>query len=138
VGASEALLITTSGFSQVVQEQAAVLAREERTPLVPVQLVDGPALLRALISHRVGVTDAADGALLVLDEAYFEALERACPGNARKRGAASPASSSGSGGAAAMMGTGVTGRTRSRLRVLRSRTAAATRTRHKKPDKKPA
>jgi len=83
VGASEAILITTSVFSHVVQEQAAALARE-KTPLAPVHLVDGPALLRALVAHQVGVTHNADGTARV-DAAYFDALTETCPGNARRR-----------------------------------------------------
>lgn len=83
VGASEAILITTSGFSHVVQEQAAALARE-KTPLAPVHLVDGSALLRALVAHQVGVTHNTDGTAHV-DAAYFDALTETCPGNARRR-----------------------------------------------------
>jgi len=82
-GASEALLITTSGFSYVAQEQAATLARE-KVPLAPVQLVDGPALLRALVAHRIGITEDAAGNL-VLDAAYFDTLAQTCPGNARRQ-----------------------------------------------------
>jgi len=82
-GASEALLITTSGFSYVAQEQAATLARE-KVPLAPVQLVDGPALLRALVAHRIGVTEDPAGNL-VLDATYFDTLVQTCPGNARRR-----------------------------------------------------
>ena len=83
VGASEGLLITTSGFSNVVQERAAVLARE-KVPLAPVQLVDGSALLRALVSHRIGVKEDVTS-VLSLDAAYFDILAETSPGNARRR-----------------------------------------------------
>ncbi len=61
------------------------------------QLVDGPALLRALVSHRIGITEDAAGNL-VLDAAYFDTLAQTCPGNARRQRKSLKAEGAGGGG----------------------------------------
>ena len=79
-GAAEAILVTTSAFSKVVINHAAVLDASS-TQLAPVRLIDGKELLGLLIRHRLGVREisiqerAQAGAYrLKLDEAFFQNL----------------------------------------------------------------
>ena len=74
-GAAEALLVTTSGFSEVVRRSAA--ARDPAAaPVAPVHLIDGQELLGLLIRHRLGVREQAQGLVrrLGIDEAFFDSL----------------------------------------------------------------
>lgn len=77
-GAAEAVLITTSSFSQVVRKHAAEPVASG-TPVAPVRLIDGKELLGLLIRHRLGVREinrwerAHGGAYrLEVDEAFFQ------------------------------------------------------------------
>lgn len=88
-GAAEALLVTTSTFSEVVRRQA--LAPDPLGALVaPVRLIDGEELLCLMIRHRIGVCERAQSgsrhvgsdrtgndrsrsSRLELDEAFFAA-----------------------------------------------------------------
>jgi len=88
-GATEALLVTTSAFSEVVRRHA--LAPDPLGALVaPVRLIDGEELLGLMIRHRIGVreraqsgsrhigsdrtgTDRSRSIRLELDEAFFTA-----------------------------------------------------------------
>ena len=79
-GAAEAVLITTSAFSQVVLKRAAELGASG-TPVAPVRLIDGKELLGLLIRHRLGVREidvqerTRGGAYrLEVDEAFFQNL----------------------------------------------------------------
>lgn len=80
-GAAEALLVTTSTFSDVVRKQAASLDRVSAL-VAPVRLIDGQELLGLLIRHRLGVRESvgargrARGGTrrLEIDEAFFEGL----------------------------------------------------------------
>ena len=79
-GAAEAILVTTSAFSQVVLKHAAVLDASV-TPLAPVRLIDGKELLGLLIRHRLGVREIdmrerVRGGMcrLELDEAFFQSM----------------------------------------------------------------
>ena len=82
--ASEALLVTTSAFSDVVRKQAASL--ESATGLIaPVRLIDGKELLTLLIRRRVGVRELGLGLRgkggLELDEEFFAKMSgMAVPG----------------------------------------------------------
>ena len=78
--ASEALLVTTSAFSDVVRKQATSL--ESATGLIaPVRLIDGEELLALLIRRRVGVRergpDRQGKGGLELDEEFFTRM--VCP-----------------------------------------------------------
>lgn len=84
-GAAEALLVTTSAFSDVVRKQAA--APDHSGALIaPVRLIDGQELLGLLIRHRLGVRESigvrarvqGGPRRLELDEAFFGSL--AAPG----------------------------------------------------------
>lgn len=109
-GAAEALLITTSTFSPIIQQNAAVPA----APVAPVRLLDGEELLDMLILHHIGVWEEdireevhnpeLGGAesrhnkerrdepglcigktrRIGLDTAFFEELSRMYAGNARR------------------------------------------------------
>ena len=77
-GAAEAVLITTSAFSQVVLKRATELGASG-TQVAPVRLIDGKELLGLLIRHRLGVREtsvhkrAPGGAYrLEVDEAFFQ------------------------------------------------------------------
>ena len=79
-GAAEAVLITTSAFSQVVLERAAELGASG-TLVAPVRLIDGKELLGLLIRHRLGVREIdvrerAHGRVcrLEVDEAFFQKM----------------------------------------------------------------
>ena len=79
-GGSEAVLITTSAFSQVVLKRAAELGASG-TLVAPVRLIDGKELLGLLIRHRLGVreTDVRERAhggayRLEVDEAFFQTM----------------------------------------------------------------
>ena len=90
-GAAEALLVTTSAFSDVVRRHAASPDRADALG-VPVHLIDGQELLGLLIRHRLGVRESDEGQSgdgqsgdvrewerggtrrLALDEAFFESL----------------------------------------------------------------
>ena len=112
-GAAEALLVTTSVFSDVVSRSAA--ARDPAgTPVAPVRLIDGQDLLGLLIRHRLGVREAAraetmrvyqrgQGTMhrLEIDQAFFDKTlhEGICDSEkepAPRRRAALPASKPGS------------------------------------------
>ena len=76
-GAAEAVLITTSAFSQVVRKHAAERVASG-TLVAPVRLIDGKELLGLLIQHRLGVREVnrwerAHGVAyrLEVDEAFF-------------------------------------------------------------------
>ena len=108
-GAAEALLVTTSGFSEVVRRSAAALD-PAGMPVAPVRLIDGQELLGLLIRHRLGVfevavvettrVEAAEayerglGSVrrLRIDEAFFdslnECLTHSAKATARRDGAA--------------------------------------------------
>ena len=75
--ASEALLVTTSAFSEVVRKQAA--SPEQAGGLIaPVRLIDGKELLALLIRRRVGVRERGPGRQgtggLELDEEFFRGM----------------------------------------------------------------
>jgi len=80
-GAAEALLVTTSAFSDVVRKQAASLDWAGAL-VAPVRLIDGRELLGLLIRHRLGVRETievrerARGGTrrLEIDEVFFESL----------------------------------------------------------------
>jgi restriction endonuclease Mrr len=74
-GAAEAILVTTSDFSQVVLKHAAA-PDASGMPIAPVRLIDGKELLSLLIQHRLGVRETAhDGVYrLELDEAFFQIM----------------------------------------------------------------
>ena len=79
-GGAEAVLITTSAFSQVVLKRAAELGASG-TLVAPVRLIDGKELLGLLIRHRLGVREidvrerAHGGAYrLEIDEAFFQKM----------------------------------------------------------------
>jgi len=84
-GAAEALLITTSAFSPVVERHAA----EAPMPVAPVRLLDGDALLDLLLRHRVGVWEEAGATpdeplRLGIDRAFFHDLSHDFAGNGRR------------------------------------------------------
>jgi len=80
-GAAEALLVTTSAFSDVVRKQAALPDRAGAL-VAPVRLIDGQELLGLLIRHRLGVRETigvreqgrGGTRRLEIDEAFFESL----------------------------------------------------------------
>ncbi len=99
-GAAEALLVTTSAFSDVVRKQAALPDRPGAL-VAPVRLIDGQELLGLLIRHRlgvretVGVRERARGGTrrLEIDEAFFGSLavrSTAAMDNGVTSGAAAP------------------------------------------------
>lgn len=71
-GAAEAILVTTSAFSNVVLRHASE-ANAASTPVAPVRLIDGKELLGLLIRYRLGVRERAQGGTrrLEIDEAFF-------------------------------------------------------------------
>jgi len=77
-GAAEALLVTTSAFSEVVRKQAAA-PDPSGASVAPVRLIDGQELLGLLIRHRLGVRESSGGRARVqggarrleIDEAFF-------------------------------------------------------------------
>ena len=82
-GASEALLITTSAFSDTLDPR-----RFSSAPLLPVRLVDGAELTELMAQHRVGVWEEPPASVDVpagrgVDEAFFTSLEASYRGNAR-------------------------------------------------------
>lgn len=86
-GAAEALLVTTSAFSEVVRKQAASPGTAN-APIAPIRLIDGQELLGLLIRHRLGVRETIDvreqllnrTRRLEVDEAFFGSLaDRATP-----------------------------------------------------------
>jgi restriction system protein len=68
VGAKQGLLMTTSTFSAVARQAAHTI------PLLPIQLIDGDALLDLLIERQIGVVSRTVQRL-VIDEGFFAALE---------------------------------------------------------------
>ena len=75
-GAAEALLITTSAFSDVVRRRAAS-SEPAQSLVAPVRLLDGRELLGLLIRHRLGVVERGQGHTrrLSVDEAFFAGME---------------------------------------------------------------
>ena len=77
-GAAEALLVTTSAFSEVVRRQAA----PPEPAVAPIRLIDGQELLGLLIRHRLGVRETrgvrervrGGTRRLEIDEAFFKSL----------------------------------------------------------------
>ncbi len=99
-GATEAVLITTSAFSQVVRKRAAELGASG-TLVAPVRLIDGKELLGQLIRHRLGVreTDVRERAhggsyRLEVDEAFFQTIS-ASEAEVGERETANPVPSAG-------------------------------------------
>ncbi len=99
-GGAEAVLITTSAFSQVVRKRAAELGASG-TLVAPVRLIDGKELLGLLIRHRLGVRQtsvhkqAHGGSYrLEVDEAFFQKMS-ASTAEASEREAAKPVTSAG-------------------------------------------
>ncbi len=79
-GATEALLVTTSAFSDVVRRHAAS-PDPIGTLVAPVRLIDGEELLALLIRHRLGVRERVLGGtrrlgvnLLEIDDVFFAIL----------------------------------------------------------------
>ena len=74
-GAAEALLITTSAFSDVVRRRAAS-PDPSQALVAPVRLIDGQELLGLLIRHRLGVVERGQGRLrrLSVEEAFFASM----------------------------------------------------------------
>ena len=93
--AAEALLVTTSAFSDVVRRQAASPDRADKL-IAPVRLIDGQELLGLLIRHRLGVRESfevrerAQGGTrrLEIDEAFFGSLAAKETTAAAEKGAA--------------------------------------------------
>ena len=83
-GAAEAILITTSGFSNVVLRHA-LDADAAVAPVAPVRLIDGKELLGLLIRHRLGVRERLHGELsrLELDEGFFQNISASKAGDGR-------------------------------------------------------
>lgn len=84
VGASEALLLTTSSFSPSVQKLRNVLYE---SPVAPVRLMDGERLLDEILKYQVGVipsegSEVSKASNYRIDEAFFESL-RHYDGNGR-------------------------------------------------------
>lgn len=82
-GASEALLITTAAFSPSVRAEML-----QNSPVAPVRLIDGDALLALLVANQVGLqadlgTSAGKATRWRLDEEFFAALSRESLGNGR-------------------------------------------------------
>jgi len=71
-GAAEALLVTTSAFSDVVRSRAAS-PHPSGTLVAPVRLIDGEELLGLLIRYRLGVRERGQGEArrLDIDETFF-------------------------------------------------------------------
>ena len=78
-GAAEALLITTAGFSQVVQDRNTDDARSGGL-IAPVRLIGGGELLELMAHHRVGVRENHQGRGLHVDAAFFRDLAERFPG----------------------------------------------------------
>ena len=55
-GASEGLLVTTSGFSEVVRK-GALLPAPAGTVIVPIRLIGGEELVALMLEHRLGVRE---------------------------------------------------------------------------------
>lgn len=82
-GASEAILITTSAFSDTLDSR-----RLSSATLVPVRLIDGSELAELMTLHRVGIWEEPPASLQEpgrrgIDEAYFTDLEISFSGVAR-------------------------------------------------------
>ena len=79
-GAAEALLVTTSSFSKVVQNSQAAASRAVPGPAsvvaAPVRLIGGRELLELLICHRLGIRERGEGSgkRLEIDEGFFRKL----------------------------------------------------------------
>lgn len=101
VGASEALLITTSSFSPAIDQRRLLGA-----PVAPVRLIDGEYLIDLMIQQRLGVQEDGTGRArkLVVDDVFFSDLCRAAREGNDRSGASSVAVSA-SGGDAARGGT---------------------------------
>ncbi|MDQ2687671.1 MAG: restriction endonuclease [Armatimonadota bacterium] len=74
-GAAEALLITTSTFSPVVERHAA----GGFTPIAPVRLLDGEGLLGLMLQHRIGIWEEPGATTdepqrLGIDHTFFDEL----------------------------------------------------------------
>lgn len=103
-GAAEALLVTTSAFSDVVRKQAASPDRAGAL-VAPVRLIDGRELLGLLIRHRLGVRETievrgwARGGTrrLEINEAFFGGLAAQETPAAADNGAAADAAAPGPG-----------------------------------------
>lgn len=83
VGASEAVLVTTSGFSASLRRDLLASAL-----LAPVRLLDGRELLEQMIVHRIGIweepsTGPNEPAKRGIDTAFFDELEQTFPGGGR-------------------------------------------------------
>lgn len=78
-GAAEAILVTTSSFSKVVQHsRSATSDAAEATNgwIAPVRLIDGRELLGLMIRYRIGISERYEcGVLrLAIDETFFRAI----------------------------------------------------------------
>ena len=80
-GASEAVLVTTSTFSEVVRRSERVRTSASSpdaagTLVAPIRLIDGEELVRLLIRHRLGVRERGLCRVrrLELDEAFFASI----------------------------------------------------------------
>lgn len=80
-GAAEAILVTTSSFSKVVQRARSAIsdAATVEAPngwIAPVRLIDGRELLGLMIRHRLGVRETNKGGTqrLAIDETFFGAI----------------------------------------------------------------
>lgn len=82
-GASEAILITTSTFSETLDAK-----RLSSAPLVPVRLIGGSQLADLMALHRVGIWEEAPASVNVparrgMDVTFFDDLEASYNGVAR-------------------------------------------------------
>ena len=92
-GAAEALLVTTSAFSEVVRRQQIdgnqeIISSKAATPVqcaglvAPVRLIDGKELVRLLICHRIGVRERGlvrrchPKSKMEIDEAFFSVMAK--------------------------------------------------------------
>lgn len=81
-GAAEALLVTTGSVSPLARENA---ARTAHSPVAPVRVLDGEALVHQAVRHGVGITTGREGRQIV-NTNYFDALEQRFMGTeVRKR-----------------------------------------------------
>ena len=93
-GAAEALLITTSAFSSVVQQHQAQAGPQ----VAPVRLLDGEELTDLLVRHRLGVREEAETSpggprRLEIDQSFFDRLDRQYAGRSstgKRQGVAPP------------------------------------------------
>lgn len=72
-GAAEALLVTTSAFSDVVRANAAP-PDSYGTQVAPVRLIDGEELTGLMVRHRLGVRESGRGGKrgLEIDQNFFD------------------------------------------------------------------